>query len=416
METLREQFARLKSEEFLKKMTFPLSISAMEDLVERESKAEIPPTAEELDQKVKAIIQEAECFFARFGLTPDRQGELFEMPIIQQCLDEIILGVINEREELERTIGKPRNGWDRLPFERCAETEKILKKLPEKTKTEKIQEIHLDEVFDRSAQEQIAAIQERLSAALEEVKNAANEQRKAMTLPLLPSWPKHEPLAAAPLTVPLPDLREKRSIDSDFKRHYSETLKVVVPQKNPPAVAEANLLPEDAAQSADHGGEIVDNLQMQTENVMGQFSGNLEARPVKTIMEDIEKMRSKADSKASFHLGSVGEEALPLPVDIDEAMPEIVRKVPITRANGVVISALKSRIQQEKEKQRTVTEHAEPNENYRQNPLANPFEGMPELPFSGRVLPGIGDNQDNENESKTLVAHRRQMGPHRFHL
>jgi hypothetical protein len=281
---------------------------------------------------------------------------------------------------------------------------------------EKIQEIHLDEVFDRSAQEQIAAIQKRLSTALEEVKNAVNEQRKAMTLPVLPSAPKREPLAAAALAATLPDLQEKRPIDINFKRHYSETLKIVVPDPLPQAIDEANLLPQDAA--ADRREEISDNLQRREENAMGQSSENSEVRPLKAIAEDIEKMRSDANNKSSFTPVSAAEKAPSPVVNTDGAMPKTSRKASIIRSNGIVISALKSKIQRAKGKQLAVTEPMETDENHRQDSVVNAFTGMtlPNLPFSGKVLSDINDSQANENKPKTLMAHRRQIGPHRFHL
>jgi hypothetical protein len=252
-----------------------------------------PIALKEFEQRVKKSIEDTEKFFAHFGLTPEKQEELFKIPVIQKGLYEIIAGVAQERVELELLFGVPRNGWDPLPFEKSAETEKILKKLLKQVKTEKIEEI-----FDRSAHEQVMAIQKRRSAALEDVKKATQEQKKAMTLTALCMMPKREPLPEVASAVALPDLWKKRSIDADFERHYSEQLKVVMVQKDSlqQAIAETNLFPQNEAQSLEYKGkvkgEVSDNLQTQIEHVMGQSSGNSEVRAVAAIVKDIEKMHS----------------------------------------------------------------------------------------------------------------------------
>lgn len=402
----------MQTERFLKEMGGSLSL-----LDEQEEAVEVPSMApEELEQKVKKTIEEVEQFFAHFGLTSEAQEELFKMPIIQQNLDEVIAGVARERMELELEFGAPRNGWDPLPFEKSAETEKILKKLLKQTKTEKIEAIHVDEIFDRNAQEQIAAIQERLSAALEEVKNATHEQKKAMALPILPYVPKYEPLAEFTSTLVLPDLQEKRSIDADFDRHYSEQLEVVVSTKGPQIITGTHLLPQN---STDDGG-ISDGLQTQTEGVPEQSSGDLKVRAVELIANDIEKMRSRSRGETDRLSDShIGDEVLSPVVAVDEVIQKVLRKVPTTRANGMVISALKSRIQLEnKEKSSVITEPMDRDEQQMERLEINRFEGMtlPGLPFSGQVSSEIDDTHSGENKSKTLVAYRRQVGPHRFQL
>jgi hypothetical protein len=408
MKTLHEKFVRMQTEQFLKKIG-GCPLLDEEELEEEPVAAPIAPEA--LEQTIRKTIEETEQFFAYFGLTPERQEELFQMPIIQQGLDEIIAGVARERVELELEFGAPRNGWDPLPFEKSAETEKILKKLIKRTKEEKIEEVHVDTIFDQSAQEQIAAIQKRLSAALEEVKNATQEQRKAMALPTLPIVPKRESLAE--VAVPLSDLQEKRSIDADFKRHYAEQLKVVVSPQAPRAVAETHPLPQDKTQFVDHKKTTVGDLQTQTENK--QLS-ECSVRTVEAITKDIEKMRSDSESRAGQQSepSMAAEEVLSPEVVVDEEMPKRIRKVPTTRANGIVISALKSKIQSG-EHSAVITEDMNKQQDV---PAVNLFEGvaLPGLPLYGNASSETGDGQKGEGESKTLLAHRRQMGPRRFQL
>jgi hypothetical protein len=420
MKTLHERFVQMQTEQFLKKMGGLVPLSDDQEVAEEAVAA--PIASKELEQRVKKVIEDTEQFFAHFGLTPERQEELFKMPVIQKGLDEIIAGVARERVELELLFGAPRNGWDPLPFEKSAETEKILKKLLKQAKTEKIEEIYMDEIFDRSAHEQIMAIQKRLSAALEDVKKATQEQKKAMTLPALPMMPKREPLPEVASAVALPDLREKRSIDADFERHYSEQLKVVMVQKDPlqQAVAETHLFPQNEAQSLEYKGEVSDNLQTQTEQVMGESSGNSEMRTVAAIVEDIEKMHSNKSNVAKLTEPVVISEAdVFTAAVVDGETPKVFKKPPMVRANGIVISALKSRMQHKDEEQLSViTEDMGQNgQRGEQSPL-NLFAGvtLPGLPFSGEASSGTNDTKNSENKSKTLVAYRRQVGPHRFQL
>jgi hypothetical protein len=396
----------MRTEEFLKKIGSCLPLS--EDWEAEEEAVAAPVVPEALEQEVRKTIEETEQFFAHFGLTSERQEELFRMPIIQQSLDEIIAGVARERVELELEFGAPRNGWDPLPFEKLAETEKILKRLMKQIKEETIEEVHVDTIFDQSAQEQIAAIQRRLSVALEEVKNATQEQRKAMTLPTLPVVPKRESLAEVTSAVPLPDLQEKRPIDADFKRHYAEQLKVVLSPSAAQAATETHPLPQNETQFIDHKKTTTGDLQTRVEN--GQEYPQV--RTVEAITKDIEKMRSGLKNEAiqECEPNTAPEKALSPEVVVDAEMPKILRKVSTTRANGIVISALKSKIQsgepvmsEDMDKQRNVS-------------AVNLFEGatLPGLPFYGNA--GIGDRREEESKSKTLLAHRRQRGPCRFQL
>jgi hypothetical protein len=100
-------------------------------------------------------------------------------------------------------------------------------------------------------------------------------------------------------------------------------------------------------------------------------------------------------------------------VVVEEEMPKIARQVPTTSANGVVILALKSKMQSGKGKQpATVAE----NGNSGTQLAVNLFNGVvsPGSPLSENLSPN--DPQSDENKSKTLAACRRQMGPHRFQL
>ncbi|MDR2371606.1 MAG: hypothetical protein LBD60_00460 [Puniceicoccales bacterium] len=413
MKTLHEKFIRTQTEQFLKKIGCCVPLS---DDEEPEEEVETAPIAlEDLEQTVMKTVEETEQFFAHFGLTPERQEELFQMPIIRESLDEIIAGVARERVELELEFGAPRNGWDPLPFEKSEETEKILKKLMKRTKEEKIKAVHVDTIFDQSAQEQIAAIQKRLSAALEEVKNAAQEQKKAMTLPALPVAPRRESLVEAASAVALSDLQEKRSIDADFKRHYAEQLKVVISPQNPQAIPEAHPSPQNEAQLVDQQEATTKDLQTQTEN--GQPSKSPQVRTVEAITKDIEKMRFGSAIKAGQQSepSMAAEEVLSPEVVADEEMPKILRKVPTTRTNGVIISALKSKIQKG-EHPAVITEDMELR--HQDVPAVNLFEGgaLPGLPLYGNASSGTGDSQEGEGKSKTLLTHRRQMGPRRFQL
>ncbi|MDR1591247.1 MAG: hypothetical protein LBR92_04630 [Puniceicoccales bacterium] len=410
METLHEKLVRMQTEEFMKKMGCPLlPLDEQEEEKEAVTTAVVAPIApEELERRVKKTIEEVEQFFAHFGLTSEGQENLFKMPIIQQVLDEIVAGVVQERMELELEFGAPRNGWDSLPFEKFAETEKILEKLFQQKKAEKVEEIHVDEIFDQSAQEQIAAIQERLSAALEEVKIATAKERKVMSMPLLPFTLKREPEVIP--TAALSNFQEKRTIDADFKRHYSEQLKVIMPHKEPQVIAETHLLPQNAAQAVNR--EI--DMDVKMENVPEWPSEKLQVREVEAIAKDIETMCSKNGiGRPSADHNIATEETFSPDVVSDEEMPKIIRKVPVTPANGVVILALKSKIQNEKGKHMM-----EENKASEEQLAVNLFNGvtLPGLPFSGKVLSKADDPQSGENQSKTLAACRRQIGPHRFQL
>jgi hypothetical protein len=392
MKTLHEKFVRMRTEHFLRKLGGCLSPS---DDLEPEEEAEAAPIApENLEQTVRKTIEETEQFFAHFGLAPERQEELFQMPIIQQGLDEVIAGVARERMELELEFGAPRNGWDPLPFEKSAETEKILAQLIQRKREEKIEEVHVDTIFDQSAQEQIAAIQQRLLAALEEVKNATQEQGKAMALPALPVVSRHESLAEEALA--LPDLRDKRPINADFKHHYVEQLKVVPSPQAPRTIAETQ--PIDRT--------ITGNSRIQAEQPVECPVHSECPRTVEAITKNIEKMRSGSERKA----GQRSEPSGTLSPDVigDEEMPKMLRNVSTARANGIVISALKSKMQGG-EYPAVIAEDGD-----RDGP--NSFEGvaLPGLPPYGNA--GTGGGREEEAKSKMLLAHRRQMGPRRFQL
>ncbi|MDR3317193.1 MAG: hypothetical protein LBS71_00075 [Puniceicoccales bacterium] len=416
--TLHEKFARMQLEEWLKKTTIPMTLDELEKAMEKEK--EVPPTLDELQQRVAKVIEDAEQFFARFGLTSDKHEALFQMPIIQQCLDEIMAGVSRERKELELTIGRPRNGWDLLPFEKLAETEKILQKLPEEIRTEKIKEISLDEVFDRSAQAQIEAIQKRLSEALKDVKKAVDAQKKAMTLPTLPlpllsSSPKHEPLDRVTSAIALSDLQEKRPINIDFERRYAEQLKIVMPQNTSTTAASNLSLQQETASIAN---ENFSNLIAPEENINGKSSRDKEIREVAAIRADIEKMTAKKQDALDFSPSVAIFEDEPLQKIEQEVVRSVKKSSRIGTNQSIVISALKSRMQHGNNEQPAIIEENIDGNEQQEKSLMNLFTGvtLPGLPFSGEQSQNNNTTTNVDNQSKTLAAHRRQTWPRRFQL
>jgi hypothetical protein len=416
---LFENFARMQAEKWLEETTIPITLEEIDAAVEREKAEEISPSFEELERQVQDVIDDAEQFFAQFGLTPEGQEELFRMPIIQQRLDEVVEGVVQEREELERDIGRPRNGWELLPFEKWAETEKILKNLPQQPKSEKIQEICVEKVFDRSAQEQIAAIQERLSAALVDVKKAVDEQKETVArLPLsIPT--KRETFAEkSPLT--LPDSQEKRPIDANFERHYAEQLRIVMPPNGDAsqAIPATDVSHPCQVEPSHCGTENTSNLAVCAAGGTENAQENAAVRAVEAIRKDIEKMVAQRNGCS---------EALPEKIPpkgewlsaaaVTEEMPKIPRKHAAARPfQSVIISALKARMHHG-EKPAVITENVD-SSRPQNEPLVNFFRGvtLPGLPLSGK-----GPQQSNEEKNvgsaiHTLASHRRQVGPRRFHL
>ncbi|MDR0590779.1 MAG: hypothetical protein LBG09_02940 [Puniceicoccales bacterium] len=460
--SLFEKFARMQTEKWLEETTIPITLEEIDAAVEREEAEENSPSLEELKRRVQSVIDDAEQFFAQFGLTPESQEELFRMPLIQQRLDEVVEGVAQEREELERNIGRPRNGWNPLPFEKWAETEKILKNLPQ-FKGEKIQEICAEGVFDRSAQEQIAAIQERLTAALVDVKKAVDEQREAIAQLPLPSPVKRETSSEKSPLI-LPDSQEKRPIDADFERHYAEQLSIVMPpNKNTPQTIPATDVAHSHQTEPNHcGAENASDLVVCAADGAENAQENAAVRAVEAIREDIEKMVAQRNGFPEAPSEKAPPEAEWLPAAVTEEMPKISRKPAAARpSQSVIISALKAKLQQgNEEKPAIVTENVdsgkpqkEPLVNFfaevtlprlpsekkakyqgneeksaaiagnvdsgkpQKEPLVNFFAGvtLPGLPLSGKGLqPGEGKNV--ENAINTLASHRRQVGPRRFHL
>ncbi|MDR1435141.1 MAG: hypothetical protein LBI77_01915 [Puniceicoccales bacterium] len=423
--TLHQKFLRMKAEELLEQMGTPIGLPDFEDEIVEE-REEGSPTLSELELEAQKTVDAAEQFFAKFGLVPEKQEELFHMPIIRHCQDEIVGTVMREREELERTIGRPRNGWDLLPFEKTMETEKMLKNLPEHIESKKVREIHLDEIFDRSAEDQIVAVQRRLSAALEDVKEAANRQRKAMRLPILPKGESLPSIGVKPL-LELPDLREKRKIDANCERHYSEQLKIVLPEKDAleRAIVAGNFSSKGEETQSTHSDPFNVNLGTPSDpkNEGENLSTGGEVRALEAISEDIEKMTSRREKVAEVIAVEVspvlGNDQSAATIACEDVQP-MGRKLPALRPNGgIVISALKSKVQRENSGRSELLEKdLEPGKAHEKALISDLFRGvtLPQLPVSRRISDETGPAENKENDEKVAAAHRRPMGPRRFCL
>ncbi|MDR1366613.1 MAG: hypothetical protein LBJ13_01755 [Puniceicoccales bacterium] len=405
MKTLHEQLIRLKAEEVVKKLGLPISIL---DAEEEETEPEKLPETGELVEQAQRLVDEMEQFFARFGLTEDKQEELFQMPIIQEWKREIMFNVFREREELERTISKPRDGWKALPFEKSINAEKVLQELPDDMKSEKVKEIHLDSIFDTSAEEQIAAISKRLSEALEDVQKAVAEQKEVLSLP---SLPKRNPAAQVEPAMELPDLREKRQIEAHTAHHYADELRVVFADPDPLKKAMTKL-------STGTPSVVQKNVTLGEGESLGSpvpavaDAPKNEIRSSEEILADIEKMVKKPEKvKESVSV------VVPEVVESTAAGYETVtlKKMSGVRPrHGIVISALKSQIQREQNSQVTIlTEpfHGESN----QNPFADPaLSQLPEMPM---VVDFNDPSGACHGETEKAVAIRRLgMGPKKIFL
>jgi hypothetical protein len=411
MKTLREQLIRLKAEELLKKLGAPVSLL---DLEEEESKR--LPGEGELREKAQKVVDEAEQFFARFGLTEEKQEFLFQMPMLEGHWDEIATNVFLEREELERTIGRPREGWDPLPFERDGLMEKFLQNLPQEIGTEKVEEIHLDEIFDTSAREQILAVQRRLSEALENVKKASCEQKKTLTLPSLPK--RESSVQATP--IELADLSEKRQIEMHTEHHYADALKVIVAGEDPlkKAIADGKLLQDPDLTRKNQiieESDFMESSELLIKNELLSGAKN-EVRSAEAIVADIEKMAQKSkkieDSPAVI---------IPEVVEPDEKnnISATTKKSAVARPrHGIVISALRSQMQREQNPQTSiVTESlAQDADSKKTSENKNPFLGhsLPQLPSLATL--NFNNSEEGDGSGKIIAARRRQMVPRRFYL
>ncbi|MDR2807200.1 MAG: hypothetical protein LBB11_03525 [Puniceicoccales bacterium] len=422
--TLHERFIRMQAEALLKKMGAPLHLLDVEDEGVTSEKMKTLPSLDVWVPKAQSVIQEGEQFFAQFGLTPEKQEELFQMPIIQQSQSEIMAHVFREREELERTIGRPRQGWDPLPCERYAATDKILENLPQSIEHPKIEEIHLDEIFDRSAEEQIMAVQQRLTAALEEVKKAASEQKKSINLPRLPQR------SISPIevntTAALPDLQEKCSIAIDFERRYAEQLKIVLPDASTQMEVAVHQFSEEKEtetklRSSEHHSEIKCDADV-TENddqklPQHQQLQDQKTRSIEAISEDIEKMASMDQCQPLATTPAV--EVVPEAEVVGE-VPAILRKVSgIHPHRGVLIAALKSKAQhQSGENFSNIKENIALLQSSEERLMDNLVQdkASPRLPSSMEALQNVTAARDGENSEKAMIAHRRQWGSRRLYL
>ncbi|UPA28520.1 MAG: hypothetical protein LW808_000360 [Verrucomicrobiota bacterium] len=218
--TLREQVMRAKAEALLQKMGAPLTSL---DAVEEAPIAVLDPL--EVRAQAEATLQQIENFFQKLGFSEDHQEALFELPAIKECLDEIATTVTRERMELERLFGKPREGWQRLPYESELEVEPILE-IPESP--EPIKEIRVTEVRDVRAAEQLAAIQEKLANAFETVQEIQKQQFKVPELPRLRVSNRPEDVKVAP-QITLPEAAKPQfRFNEEVGHHYADQLQIVV--------------------------------------------------------------------------------------------------------------------------------------------------------------------------------------------
>ncbi|MDR2200669.1 MAG: hypothetical protein LBN94_00935, partial [Puniceicoccales bacterium] len=315
----------------------------------------------------------------------------------------------------------PRDGWDPLPFEKFIATEKVLQKLPEPIEIEKVKEIHLEEVFDRAAEAQILAIQQRLSAALESVKKATQERQEEMRLPSLPTFVKREPSIEVASLAQLPDQDGKRSISVDLEQHYAKELKIIVPEEDTlkQAIRENGFSSKDKMATADALPQGETNLSHGNPTPDGKVSTTEEnvVRNVESITEDIEKMISKGEDRPLAPTVSRGEE---IPSAIADPKTQKVRKkLPSIRpSRGIVISALKSKIQQNDDKNPSaIRENVDSQGDQRNGDLIQElFAGMtgPKLPSSENVS-SEEEGRNTENNEK-VMAMQRQSKTRRFYL
>jgi hypothetical protein len=348
--------------------------------------------------------------------------------MMQQCQDEIMATVFRERDELEHTIGKPRDGWDPLPFEKFMATERILQKLPEPIPIEKIKEIRLEEIFDRAAEAQILAVQQRLSEALESVKKAAQEQQEEMRLPALPTFTKRESsIEVAPLAQ-LPDRDEKRSINVDLEQHYAKQLKIVVPEEDTlqRAIKENGFSTKSETAITNDNHQSETGLSVANGGVIGNITSPEQSplRSVEAIAEDIEKMVSRGEDRPPTPNVLPQKEISPPPVPNPELQKIRKKTSSIRPSRGIVISALKSKIQQGSpgdgpNQSATIRENVDPNGDQRSEDLVrNLFAGMaqPQLPLSENLSPEEENEKSNGNNERFMATHRQQSKTRRFYL
>lgn len=214
--TLRDEIIRAKAEAFLTKMGAP--VTPLDAPVE----TPLMWDPEEIRAQAEATIQYIDHFFQQLGFSEERQEELFSMPAIKESLDEIMATVTRERMELERLFGKPRDGWQKLPYESEITVEPVLEtpKVPEP-----IKEIHVTEVCEARAAEQLAAIQEKLALAFETVQEI--QRQKIPELPKIPVQKRPEHVASAPIEVPVIEKPQLRK-NEDITQHYADQLQIVV--------------------------------------------------------------------------------------------------------------------------------------------------------------------------------------------
>ncbi len=211
---------RAKAEALLQKMGAPLTSL---DAVEEAPIVALDPL--KVRAQAEATLQQIENFFQKLGFSEDHQEALFELPAIKECLDEIATTVTRERMELERLFGKPRDGWQRLPYESEIEVEPILE-VPELP--EQIKEIRVTEMRDVRAAEQLAAIQEKLAIAFETVQEIQKQQLKVPELPRLRMASRPEGVKVAP-QIALPETAKPQfRSNEEVGRHYADQLQIVV--------------------------------------------------------------------------------------------------------------------------------------------------------------------------------------------
>ncbi|MDR0418480.1 MAG: hypothetical protein LBH08_03560 [Puniceicoccales bacterium] len=391
MKTLHERLIRLKAEELAKKMGLPISIL---DAEEEKGKPEKPTETGTLTEQVQRIVDKTEQFFSRFGLTEDKQEELFQMPIIQEWQQEIMFNVFREREELERTIGKPRDGWKALPFEKSINAEKVLQKLSDDMKPEKVKEIHLDKIFDTSAEEQVAAISKRLSEALEDVQKMMVEQKKTLSLPPLPKRN-----STAQMESELPNLQEKRQIEAHTAHHYADELQVILTDPDPLK----KVTTESSAPSIVQKNTTVEEDKPLGSPVLADApKKENEIRSSEEILADIEKT-VKNSEKVEENISVVAPEVVES-IAADCRTVTLKKMSNIRPHHGIVISALKSQIQRKQNSQVTILAEPFHGEN-NPNPFADPASSQ--LSETPMVVDFNDPSEGSYGEMEKIVPIRR---------
>lgn len=222
MTNLHRQFINKKGQELLKKLVPNV------DLLQLKEPLEDLPTELVID-KAEKVIADGDHLFSRYGFDRETRNHLVDHPILVNNRDEILSAIYIERDQIERSgLGYPRQGWESSPFEKFAQKSDFHKNLTEKKVHKDIAEFIFDDFLKKNAQKRLSEIQQKVSAAIEKVKNFSSKDKqkddqshsKANDVVKFISDEKEQPYLVDDSDI------EKSKIKEDFGTFYSKDIKV----------------------------------------------------------------------------------------------------------------------------------------------------------------------------------------------